>query len=283
MTMIDKHVPNFFGDHKELKDLMAHEQKYTFGIDEVDQLADPGYLEIESGLVRRPDGSWFMAIHTDFGKKVNGEMFDWWFQNCDDNEKYRWSHPRHNMECTWDPTYYASMPHERKRCYHIDHIQYIRKELDGVEISLQIEYLRPSKYFDVKQLQEKKVSAVVVGRIYNNDPNLGLVGFGYIVHLVREISNKGESECRTRIWLGDMVYPETLDNFLYARCMNYIGSSPLYKSWKFSQSVAYAIYTSFSEEMNALTSFLPHYYSSTKSRIKDELRRLKSVPRQADY
>jgi hypothetical protein len=31
-------------------------------------LAEPGYLEMENGVVKKADGSWFMAIHTDLGK-----------------------------------------------------------------------------------------------------------------------------------------------------------------------------------------------------------------------
>jgi hypothetical protein len=100
-----------------------------------------------------------VAVHI-AGINVDGDLFDWWYRQCDDDEKYRWAHPNSNLTCTWDPTFYRSMPHERQRCYYIDHTQFLEKIFEGVFMSLQIEYLRPSKYFDINSFKEQKVSSV---------------------------------------------------------------------------------------------------------------------------
>ena len=100
------------------------------------------------------------------GNKVDGDLFDWWFRQCDDSEKYRWAHPESNISCTWDPTFYRSMPHERQRCYYIDHVQYVEKAFAGMFMSLQIEYLRPSKYFDITLFKQNKVSSIHNIRFY---------------------------------------------------------------------------------------------------------------------
>jgi hypothetical protein len=46
--------------------------------------------------------------------QVDGEMFDWWFSNVENTERYRWSHPDSHISASWDPTFYAVRPHERK-------------------------------------------------------------------------------------------------------------------------------------------------------------------------
>lgn len=46
--------------------------------------------------------------------KVDGQMFDWWFNNVENTERYRWSHPDSHIAASWDPTFYAVRPHERK-------------------------------------------------------------------------------------------------------------------------------------------------------------------------
>jgi hypothetical protein len=51
-------------------------------------MIEPGYMELENGYVRCEDGGWYIACLTDLGEYVNGEMFDWWFRNCDDDGKY---------------------------------------------------------------------------------------------------------------------------------------------------------------------------------------------------
>lgn len=178
-------------------------------------LANPGYFNMEHGYVRLRNGTWYIAVLTDLGYEVNGEMVDWWFCNVDNTEKYKWWHPKDHISGLWDPQYFSVMPHERKPSHYIDHIHIVEEYIGGVKQSLQIEFMRPSRLFDVTKFAEQGITACIVGRIYVRDPSLGLVAAGYLVHMVREID--GRSHLRSRFWLGDIMYPETVENVLVAR------------------------------------------------------------------
>lgn len=52
----------------------------AISLEDAHLLANPGYLNLEHGYVRLPNGCVYVAVLTDFGYDVNGEMFDWWFR-----------------------------------------------------------------------------------------------------------------------------------------------------------------------------------------------------------
>lgn len=243
----------------------------ALSIDEAYRLVEQGYLNLEHGYTRMKDGSWYIACLTDLGHDINGEMFDWWFRNCDDTEKFRWWHPKEHVSCSYEPQFYAVMPRERPKSHFIDHIHIIEEKIDGVKRTLQIEYERPSKLFDVTTFAENNITCCIVGRIFDRDPSLGLIAIGHAVHIVREIN--GRSELRSRFWIGNLSYPETVENIVFARVVNTIMSSSLFKTFKIPSTTARSLWIHCSQEMHCLREFLPHYYHSTiEQRSKDENR-----------
>jgi hypothetical protein len=246
----------------------------TFDVDQMDGMVEPGHMPLEHGYVRRKDGTLFIAVFTDLGYDVNGEMFDWWIRNCDNDEKFRWWHTKSNKTCTWDPQFFAVMPHERKRGHVIDHTQIMEIELLNTSYSIHIEYSRPSKYFDVTKFIENGITACLVGRMYISDAWFGMMAVGYVLHMVREID--GRSELRSRFWFGEIAYPETVENFFYARMINSLSQWSWFRAMKFTNSFADAWWLKCSQEMNSLKQFLPHYYS-TSQRKKEELIRSMKV------
>jgi hypothetical protein len=86
-------------------DKFRHED--TISYEELGYLVETRVLAMENGYERRKDGSLYVAVTMDLGHDVNGEMFDWWFCNCDNTEKYRWWHPKDHMTGTRDPPYYG--------------------------------------------------------------------------------------------------------------------------------------------------------------------------------
>jgi hypothetical protein len=79
----------------------------------LNDILDPGYRGLEHGFVRMGNGTWFLASKTQL-KNCTGEMIDWWFSHCDSTERFRWSHPVHNVEGEYDPPFYATQPEDRK-------------------------------------------------------------------------------------------------------------------------------------------------------------------------
>eukprot|EP00598_Pedospumella_elongata_P001115 CAMPEP_0184981552 /NCGR_PEP_ID=MMETSP1098-20130426/11214_1 /TAXON_ID=89044 /ORGANISM="Spumella elongata, Strain CCAP 955/1" /LENGTH=299 /DNA_ID=CAMNT_0027505117 /DNA_START=79 /DNA_END=978 /DNA_ORIENTATION=- len=231
-------------------------------LDEAYKLVSPGYLNLEHGYVRMRDGTWYVACLTDLGHEVNGEMFDWWFRNCDSGEKFRWWHPVDHVSGTYEPQFYAVMPQERQKGHYVDHIHIIEEKLDGVKHFFQIEYERPSKLFDVSTFAENDITACVVGRIFDRDPTLGLIAVGHVMHMVREVN--GRSELRSRFWIGNVQYPETVENIVFARIVNSIVSTWLFRITKIPSSTARALWVHCSQEMHCLREFLPHYYQAAR-------------------
>ena len=227
-------------------------------IDEAYRLVNQGYLNLEHGYARMNDGSWYVACLTDLGHDVNGEMFDWWFRNCDNTEKFRWWHPADHCTGTWEPQFYSVMPPERQKAHYIDHIHIVESKINGIKRSLQVEFERPSKYFDVSTFPENGITACIVGRIFDRDATLGLIAVGHVIHMVREVN--GRSELRSRFWLGNIVYPETVETILFARVVNTIVSTWLFKILQIPTATARGLWVQCSQEMHCLREFLPHYY-----------------------
>jgi len=48
------------------------------------------------------DGTWYISTKQ-IMNNCNSDMIYWWFNYCDDTEKYRWWHPRKNIQGIWDP------------------------------------------------------------------------------------------------------------------------------------------------------------------------------------
>jgi len=240
----------------------------ALSLDEAFKLVNPGYLNLEHGYTRMSDGTWYVACLTDLGYDVNGEMFDWWYRNCDSSEKFRWWHPNDHSKGTWDPQFFAVMPQERKKGHYIDHIHIVEETINGKTKSLQIEFERPSKLFDVTSFAENGITACIVGRIYSREPSIGLVAVGHCIHMVRETN--GRSELRSRFWIGNITYPETVENIIFARMVNSLASMKLFKILKIPSSTARSLWVHTSQEMHCLREFLPHHYRVCEAQRQDQ-------------
>jgi len=87
----------------------------SISFEDINLLSQPGDLAMEDGIVRRNDGTLYIAVRTDLGTEVTGDMIDWWFCNCDSTEKYKWWHPKDHISGVWDPPYYGAMSFERMK------------------------------------------------------------------------------------------------------------------------------------------------------------------------
>jgi len=238
-------------------------------LDDAYLLANLGYLSLEHGYTRLSNGCMYIAVLTNLGNEVNGKMFDWWFRNVDNKEKYRWWHPRDHIDGSWDPQFYAVMPQERTVGHYINHVHIVKEKINNIIQYLHIEFERPSKYFDITKFDEQKITACLVARIYTYDSILGMIAVGYLIHIVREIDNNGNSELRSRFWLGDIHYPETSDNIVFANMINSITNTYISRLIKTPISLAHGILKHCSEEMNCLKEILPDFYHRSINMINN--------------
>ena len=96
---------------------------------------------------------------------------------------------------------------------------------------------------------------------------LGMIAIGHLIHIVRTIDDNGNSELRSRFWLGDINYPETSDNIVFANMINNIANTYLIRYIKASSSLAYNILKHCSEEMHCLKEILPDFYKRSTTNI----------------
>ena len=146
-------------------------------------MLEEGNQPLEHGLVRLGDGTWFIACKTDLGTDITGEMFDWWFRNCTGSERFKWWHPHDHKTGDWNPQFYAVQPEDRSSGYYIHHSHKTSEFIGGRTHSFQMEYDRPSKFFNVAKFQAAGVTACVCSRLHILD-SLGLVGIAHVVHMV---------------------------------------------------------------------------------------------------
>lgn len=132
--------------HVDSKDFMDMSNAYL--------MLEPGSQPLEHGFIRQNDGTWYIAVLTDLGTECTGEMFDWWIRNCTDTERYKWWHPKDHKTGDWDPQFFAVQPEDRKPGHYVHHSQKIKQDIVGKLRTLQIDYERPSRYFDISKFDE---------------------------------------------------------------------------------------------------------------------------------
>jgi hypothetical protein len=273
-------------------------------LEDVYLLAEPGYLTVENGIVRKNDGSLYIAVFVDLGYEINGNMFEWWFCNNDNNEKFRWVHPLNHVNGTWDPSFYSMMPFERNPGHYIDHIQITQQYIPPFSTSnstlkgdntsaangasssassssspssstnegndsknplysIQIEYIRPSKFFDINKFEENNITACIIGKLNIKDNFFSTyIHIGYVFYIIREIN--GRSELRIRYFLGDFFYYlENNENYYYSTLIHYLTNNYLFRIMKLPISFGKDLYKNCLEEMLCLKEFLPNYYKTT--------------------
>ena len=152
--------------HKILSDLVIPEPANTYAgpdhfmdINNAYMMLEPGPQPLEHGFVRQSDGCWYIACSTDLGTECNGEMFDWWYRNCTDTERFKWWHPKSHKTGNWDPQFFAVQPEDRKAGYYVYHSHKITVLIGGNMHTLQIEFDRPSKYFDTTKFEKAGTNA----------------------------------------------------------------------------------------------------------------------------
>jgi len=249
------------------------DQHSIMPLDESFRMVEPGYMDLEHGYVRTENGGWYVACLTDLGENVNGEMIDWWFRNCDDDEKYRWWHPKDHIKGTWDDSFFAAMPHERNRGHYVGHTHIVEECIGGLKQNLLIEFERTSKYFDVSSFDDNNITACLVAKVYVEDPVAGVLAVGHLIHMVRE--QYGRSELRSRFWIGNDVQVKNPTVYpFFSGVVNYVSNQWWYKYFRLPKSTARGLWIHCAQEMQCLKEFLPHYYNHSVQKTDDLRKKL---------
>lgn len=154
--------------------------------EEAGQLLEPGYLPIETGYYRLPNGQMHVAVLTRM-PGCKGEMVDWWFGYVFDSETYRMWHPESHVSL------HRARDHNPGE--YIDSSYIIEEYLDGHLQKYRIHFHDPFEFLDTTRFELNGSAVAICANVYDMDryPK------GRVIHVVRD-SSFG-CEMRSRFWL----------------------------------------------------------------------------------
>ncbi|MCC6306345.1 MAG: hypothetical protein IT545_14270 [Rhodobacteraceae bacterium] len=153
-------------------------------------LLRPGYLALESGIVRHADGQVTIAALTRM-PRVRAKMVHWWFGWLGGTEWYRLWHPVDHLFSDWEGRVGANY-------WGASHLVHETLGGDGEIHKLRIHFRDPREVFD-PQGYGALDGIAVCGRPGSLERPVNL---GHMTHFVRN-TDYG-CEMRTRFWLGDI-------------------------------------------------------------------------------
>lgn len=217
--------------------------KQGLTLENVRDLHNEGYHELENGYVLNHDGSLHVAVVTPM-PKVSPEMWDWWFgwHGSQDN-RYKLWHPKAHLSAVW-----ADNREDVAYIGRTSNIQeYIGKKLEKAAI----QFKNPIDMgFSAAAIADKSKVVYVCARLgYTDYP----IDFGWLVHQIRKTEDG--AEMRSRFWMGGKYIAIRSQNLLGAAA-----SKTLQKLVKLPEQQAKDLMTHCSEEMNHLAAFLPDLY-----------------------
>ncbi len=156
-------------------------------IEEVNQLLTPGYMPIETGYHRLPNGQMYIAVLTRM-PGCKGKMVEWFFGTyLRDTETYKQWDPKAHLFFEWDEKW--------KPGQYIGASHYGEEFLAGEVLKFRVKFDDPAKFFDTSKFKEAKVGGVICGEGFLADGTPD----GRVIHLARD-TDYG-CEMRSRFWI----------------------------------------------------------------------------------
>lgn len=161
-------------------------------LEQAHQLQASGYLPVETGYTRCPDGAAHIAVLTPM-PGVMPSHWDWWFAwHGSDPQRYRLWHPQAHLHVSWqdgrdDLTHY------------INRVSQVVEFVGPTVFRARIRFVRPAILGLDEALLKAHGETAICARIGLTIAGVGIES-GWLVHHVRPV--EGGSEMRSRFWLG---------------------------------------------------------------------------------
>lgn len=154
----------------------------------------PGYLPMESGVVRYEDGYVTIAALTRM-PRCRAKMLHWWFGWVGGTDQYKLWHPVDHLFSDWQ---------DRDGSNYIGAKHLVHETLggDGEVHKLRIHFREPTEVFDPKGYEAVDGLAVCAFPGALERP----INLGHMTHFARN-TDYG-CELRTRFWLGDITHQD---------------------------------------------------------------------------
>lgn len=218
-------------------------------IDKANDLLKPGYLPLETGYTRLPDGKVQVSCLTKM-PGCKGRMINWWFGWMANSNHYKWWHPKDHAWTAWEKGD-QSRNNDPDDANYIGDSHLVEETMGGETSRLRINFRDPSEYLNTSQFAEANVGAAVCARVgYLNKP----LKIAHMIHLIRDTDDG--CEMRSRFWAGDIEITIPVLGIILGKLLNN-------KTMRKKVMPAYlgeGLLLHCAEEMNHLASFLPDLF-----------------------
>ena len=173
----------------------TYSPQQALSFENINDLLLPGYLPMENGYCRMPDGSFFVAVRTEFPNATD-EMFDWWFDwHSKSSFRYRIWYP----ECHFDISVKVMQPPSPNQPTYWHTIHYPVEDIGLGKETLAIHFVPPPEFgFDVSRFGKANIVTTICGFVGSVERRLKQ--HTTMCHVVRRFS--GGFEMRSRFWIG---------------------------------------------------------------------------------
>ena len=128
-------------------------------MENANDLLDPGYLSLETGYTRLPDGKVQVACLTKM-PGCKGRMISWWFGWQANSTHYKWWHPKDHVWADWEKGFHGRNNDPDDSNY-IGDAHLVHEIIGGEIIKLRIHFKDPSEYLDTSRFTEANVGAAI--------------------------------------------------------------------------------------------------------------------------
>jgi len=174
--------------------------------DQINDLLDPGYLNVETGWCVLPNGAGFVA-YCEHYDDITPAMIDWWFAwHCLEDLRYRIWYPTHHAGILVSPDTRRRIldPYIPVREKNWGATHHVTENVGGVMENIDITFLSPQDFgFDMKRWKEPGVATFAGGYGWRSPverSEQSITSAALMCHFFRIVP--GGLEHRARFWMG---------------------------------------------------------------------------------
>jgi len=230
----------------------TYSREQALELENLNELLLSGYLPMENGYCRMTDGSFFVAVRTEF-RTATDEMFDWWFEwHAQETFRYRIWYP----ECHFDVKVKAIQPPSPNQPTYWHTIHYPVEDIGFGKERLSIHFIPPAEFgFDVSRFGEAQIVTAICGLVGSVDKHLQQQA--YMCHLVRRFD--GGFEMRSRFWIGQDI---RLNPFPGSAIVEKLFNTRIARMLSLPSGMGLAMALHCAQEYNNLSEILPELYAA---------------------
>lgn len=224
-------------------------------MENADDLLKPGYLPLETGCTRLPDGKVQVACLTKM-PGCKGRMINWWFGWMANTAHYKLWHPKDHVWMEWEKGYPGPNNNPDDANY-VGYGHLVHEFIGGQMNKLRVQFKKPSEYLDTSRFEEANVGTAICARAGYLDKPLKI---SHLIHLVRD--TKDGCEMRSRFWAGDIEISIPVLGSILGKIIN----TRTMRNKMIPENLGSALLIHCAEEMNHLAGMLPELYQKMTGR-----------------